>query len=183
MNFSLNSFQEVAYFTARLMFSLNNYGKKNKYFCQNTELYRGVRIPFSSLLAYKRAKGKIIILSAFTSSSEDKEFASGWAGRDTQKSNYDGLFSVVFIIKNIWKKEWISNGIDLQEVTHYKEEKEILFEPFTFCHVDDVVFDVKKYTADIYLETIGKTEILENAIKNGKKIEYNEELNIMEVKN
>ena len=182
MNFSLNSFQEVAYFTARLMFSLNNYGKKNKYFCQNTELYRGVRIPFSSLLAYKRAKGKIIILSAFTSSSEDKEFASGWAGRDTQKSNYDGLFSVVFIIKNIWKKEWISNGIDLQEVTHYKEEKEILFEPFTFCHVDDVVFDVKKYTADIYLETIGKTEILENAIKNGKKIEYNKELNIMEVK-
>jgi hypothetical protein len=31
MNFSLNSFQEVAYFTARLMFSLNNYGKKNKW--------------------------------------------------------------------------------------------------------------------------------------------------------
>ena len=63
-----------------------------------------------------------------------------------------------------------------------KKEKEILFEPFTFCHVKDVVFDVKKYTADIYLETIGKTEILENAIKNGKKIEYNKELNIMEIK-
>ena len=183
MNFSLSSFQEVAYFTARLMFSLNNYGQKEKYFCENKKLYRGTRIPFSSLLAYKRAKGKIIILSAFTSSSEDEGFAAGWAGRGTQKNNYNGLFSVVFIIKNIWKKEWISNGINLQEVTHYENEKEILFEPFTFCHVEDVVFDVKNYTADIYLETIGKTEILENAIKNGKKIEYNEELNIMEVKN
>ena len=183
MNFSLSSFQEVAYFTARLMFSLNNYGQKEKYFCENKKLYRGTRIPFSSLLAYKRAKGKIIILSAFTSSSEDEGFASSWAGRGTQKNNYNGLFSVVFIIKNIWKKEWISNGINLQEVTHYENEKEILFEPFTFCHVEDVVFDVKNYTADIYLETIGKTEILENAIKNKKKIEYNEELNIMEVKN
>ena len=86
------------------------------------------------------------------------------------------------LLKNIWKKECISNGIDLKEVTHYEEEKEILFEPFTFCHVDDVVFDVKKYTADIYLETIGKTEILENAIKNGNKIEYNEKLNIIEIK-
>ena len=182
MNFSLNSFQEVAYFTARLMFSLNNYGQKDKYFCENTRLYRGTLIPFSSLLAYQRAKGKIIILSAFTSSSVDSKLASDWAGRDTPKDKYDGLFSVVFCIENLWKKGWISNGINLQEVSFYKNEKEILFEPFTFCHVKDVKFDIKKYTADIYLETIGKTEILENAIKNGNKIEFNKDLNIMEVK-
>ena len=182
MNFSLNSFQEVAYFTARLMFSLNNYGQKDKYFCENTRLYRGTLIPFSSLLAYQRAKGKIIILSAFTSSSVDSKLASDWAGRDTPKDKYDGLFSVVFCIENLWKKDWISNGINLQEVSFYKNEKEILFEPFTFCHVEDVVFNVKNYTADIYLETIGKTEILENAIKNGNKIEFNKDLNIMEVK-
>ena len=181
MNFSLNSFQEVAYFTARLMYSLNNYGQKNKYFCENRELYRGASIPLSSLLAYQRAKGKIIILSSFTSSSEKFDFASDWAGRDTKKDKYDGRFSVIFYIKNIWKKNWIPNGINVQEVSPF-DEKEILFEPFTFCLVKNVKFDTKKYTADIYLETVGKTEILENAIKNGNKIEYNEKLNIIEIK-
>ena len=181
MNFSLNSFQEVAYFTARLMYSLHNYGQKNKYFCENRELYRGASIPLSSLLAYQRAKGKIVILSSFTSSSEKFDFASDWAGRDTEKDKYDGRFSVIFYIKNIWKKNWIPNGINVQEVSPF-DEKEILFEPFTFCLVKNVKFDTKKYTADIYLETVGKTEILENAIKNGNKIEYNEKLNIIEIK-
>ena len=36
--------------------------------------------------------------------------------------------------------------------------------------------------ADIYLETAGKKEILEETIKFGKEINYNENLNIMEVK-
>ena len=38
------------------------------------------------------------------------------------------------------------------------------------------------YTADIYLETIGKTEILEEKIKKGKNIIYNGNSKIMEAK-
>ena len=38
------------------------------------------------------------------------------------------------------------------------------------------------YTADIYLETIGKTEILEEKIKKGKEIEFNKEENIIQIK-
>ena len=184
MNFSISSFQEVAYFTARLMHSLNKYAfDDNKYFCENRELYRGSSIPYTSLLAYQRAKGKIIILSAFTSSSELLSIAKEWSNRDIEKEEYDGVFSVIFYIKNIWKKNWISNGIDVQEVSKYKDkEKEILFQPFTFCIVKDVQFDLKKFTADIYLETIGKTEILENDIKKGKKLEYDENLNIVKIK-
>ena len=37
--------------------------------------------------------------------------------------------------------------------------------------------------ADIYLDTIGKTEILEEKIREGKEIEFNPKLKIMEVKN
>ena len=184
MNFSISSFQEVAYFTARLMHSLNKYAfDDNKYFCENRELYRGSSIPYTSLLAYQRAKGKIIILSAFTSSSELLSIAKEWSNRDIEKEEYDGVFSVIFYIKNNWKENWISNGIDVQEVSKYKDkEKEILFQPFTFCLVKDVQFDLKKFTADIYLETIGKTEILENDIKKGKKLEYDENLNIVKIK-
>ena len=182
MNFSISSFQEVAYFTSRLMLSLNNYAlKQNKYFCENRELYRGASIPFTSLLAYQRAKGKIIILSAFTSSSEKEDLAKSWSNRDIKKEKYDGIFSVIFYIKNIWNKNWISNGIDVQGISQYTTEKEILFQPFTFCFVRDVKFDLKNYTADIFLETVGKTEILENDIKKGKKIKYDENLKIIKI--
>ena len=38
------------------------------------------------------------------------------------------------------------------------------------------------YKADIYLETIGKKEILEEQIKIGKEIKYNEREKMMEAK-
>ena len=183
MNFSISSFQEVAYFTSRLMFSLNHYAQEEKkFFIQNEKiLFRGTSIPYSSLLAYERAKGKIIILSAFTSSSESYDVAEEWSGRRRKKKEYDGSFSVIFYITNIWKDGWISNGIDIQELSLFTNEKEVLFQPFTFCYVKDVKFNLEKYTADIYLETVGKTEILEDAIKKGKKLKYNKSLNIIQI--
>ena len=47
----------------------------------------------------------------------------------------------------------------------------------------DIKIDNKLHIADIYLETIGKTQILEEEIKKGKEIIYNESKNIIEVKN
>lgn len=43
--------------------------------------------------------------------------------------------------------------------------------------------DIKKFIADIYFDTIGRTEILEEQIKKGKQIFYNEKENIMQIKN
>jgi hypothetical protein len=63
----------------------------------------------------------------------------------------------------------------------YEKEKEHVFLPFSFYYVRDVKIDIKKYTADIYLESIGKKEILEEIIKKGKEIKYNEKEKIMEV--
>ena len=69
MNFAINSFEEVSYFTSKLMYNLNNYAKtNNKYYNNNKVLYRGNSINYSSLLAYERAIRKVIILSSFTSS-------------------------------------------------------------------------------------------------------------------
>ena len=61
-------------------------------------------------------------------------------------------------------------------------KKKLYFNLFPFLNVKDVQIDIQNYTADIYLETIGKTEILEEKIKYGKEIEYNKELNIMQIK-
>ena len=68
-------YESIAYFTARLMYNLNSYAVKNNMFynLNNKELYRGIKIPYSCLLPYERANGKIIILSSFTSTSENKK--------------------------------------------------------------------------------------------------------------
>ena len=67
--------------------------------------------------------------------------------------------------------------------TNIEKEKENLnlFLPFTFYYVRDVEINIQRYTADIYLETIGKTEILEEEIKMGKKFEYNAKENIVQI--
>ena len=51
------------------MYSLNTYGKQNKmYFNKDkTQLRRGIKIPYSCLLPYERAIGKVILLSSDTS--------------------------------------------------------------------------------------------------------------------
>ena len=69
---NINYYETIAYFTSRLMYSLNSYSLKNeKFFTKvGVTLYRGIQAPYSCLLPYERAKGKIIILSSFTSTSE-----------------------------------------------------------------------------------------------------------------
>ena len=186
MNSKMNSYDTIAYFTSRLMYSLNIYGKDNKMYYEKdkTVLRRGIKIPYSCLLPYERAIGKIILLSSFTSTSEKELTARNFSGRDKSKQQYitNKIFSVIYIITNNFKKNWVSNGINVQQETVYKNEKEILFQPFSFYLVTKVDINKKDYTADIYLETVGKKEILEEKIKIGQKIIYNEASRMMEAK-
>ena len=135
---------------------------------------------YSSLLPYKRAIGKIILLTNFIYTSEDESDAKRFSRRPNSLSLYKTSlkFSVIFKIKNIYKKNWISNGI-----LNIENEKEIVFQPFSFYNVIDVKIDYKNYTADIYLETIGKTEILEEKIRMNNQIQYNKDKGIMEFLN
>ena len=185
MNSKMNFYEPVAYFTARLMYHLNSYANEYKLYCTKDkyELHRGVKLYYSSLLPYERAIGKIILLSAFTSTSEDEAAARRFAGRKDTLTLYKtaNKFSVVFKIKNFCKNNWVSNGINVQNISQYKKEKEILYQPFSFYRVRDVQIDYEHYSADISLETIGKTEILEEKIKMKKEIKYNQDLGIMEV--
>ena len=195
MKGKMKYYEPVAYFTSRLMYSLNLYAKEQndpkddkccKYCTENKKvLYRGAKLYYSCLLPYERAVGKIILLSAFTSTSEDENVALSWAGRSMENEIYKNSlkFSVEFKITNLYdeKDNWVSNCIDIQDVSKEKIEKEFLFQPFSFYKVKSVIFDIKGHKADICLETIGKKEILEEQIKLGKKIKYNKVKNIMEV--
>ena len=186
MNSKMNSYDTIAYFTSRLMYSLNTYGKENHmYYDKNQKiLRRGIKLPYSNLLPYERAVGKIILLSSFTSTSEAELTARNFSGRKNAKEQYKTkkIFSVIYIITNNHYNNWIPNGINVQEESAYKKEREILFQPFSFYIVKKVDINKEDYTADIYLETIGKTEILEEKIKKGKKIMFNGNFKIMEAK-
>ena len=168
------------------MYSLNNYTKKEgKYYeSDQTNLYRGIKLPYSKVLLYERAKGKKIVYSTFTSVSESAKIADNFAGRKNTQSLYENTykFSFIIYISNNYKREWISNGIKIEDISRYKKEKEVIFQPYSFYYVKDVQIDHKNYKADIDLETIGKKEILEEQIQIRKEIEYNENENIMEAK-
>ena len=158
------------------MYSLNSYAKKNKmfYYENNKQLYKCSKIRYSSLIKYEQAKGSIIFLPAFTSTTDDEKIAKQFLGN---KSN--DLFSVTFNITNICKSNWIPSAINIQNISTYKNEKEIVIQPFSFFHVIGVNIDTNNYIGEIYLESIGKTEILEEKIKCGKEIQYNKKENIM----
>ena len=178
MNSMRDSSEEIAYFTSILMFSLNEYGRqKEKYFNDNKILYRGDQMNLSSLLLYERAKGKVIAFKTFITVTTDLKIAERFA-RNT-KSNQ---FSVMYYIKNIHLNNWISSGIDINEISRYKKEKEWYFLPFSFFIITDVKIDIKEQKAEIFLETIGKEKILEEEIQKGKHIQYNKILKIMESK-
>ena len=182
---NMKFYETVAYFTARLMYGLNKYAiENNKYSKENRDFYRGVTMHYSCILPYKRAIGNIIILSAFTSTSEDINKAEHFARREKSNKIYKTQlkFSVLFYIKNYYKNNWVSSGVNIQDIAAVKDEKEHLFLPFSFYYVRDVKINIQNHTADIYLETIGKKEILEEEIKKGKEVEYNQNENIIQIK-
>ena len=173
---NMDSFEEVAYFASRFMYSLNDYAiDNNKFYNEENKLYRGMSIKYSDLIAYERVKNKIIIFSSFTSMSESEDVVKRTFA---YKRKY--YFSVIFYIKNLHKDKWISSGINIQQISNKKYEKEIIFQPFSFYRVIDVEINIKNYEAKIYLETIGKKEILEEEIKDHNHIiKYIENDNIV----
>ena len=81
----------MKYFTARLMYSLNKFANEegNYYNNNNCDLHRGTRLTYSNVLPYERVKGKVILLSAFTSTSEIPSVAIKFSGRKNIKSLYN----------------------------------------------------------------------------------------------
>ena len=125
------------------------------------------------------------MLSTFNLVFDDKKIAETRAGRknEKQENNNSYKFSVMFHITNLYKKEWIPNCIkvDKNSINEEENEGEFLLQAFSFYRVKKAEIDYKNYNADIFMETIGKKEILEGKIRLGKEIKYNEKENIMEI--
>ena len=175
------AYEVIAYYTARLMYALNIYGAETKsFFTKNKILYRGESVKYINILPYERAKGKIILFSAFTSTSEDLSVAEDFSKRKKSIEIFkqQKKYSLIYKINNHIKKNCVPCGVDIHKISEF-EEKEILYQPFSFYFVKNTKFDHNQYTADIDLELIPRSEILEEKIRKGGKIVYNKENNVM----
>ena len=179
-------YETLIYYISRFIYFINIYANENKKYLEEdkTILKKGIKMSYSNLLQYTRTIGQIILFPDFISVNDSESDSKQRSGRNISKKQYkfNGLFSVIFIISNNYQKNWISNGIIMNGKKENNPKKEILYLPFTFYLLKEVNIDYTNYTADIYLETIGKKEILEEKIKEGKEIIYNVEENIMETK-
>ena len=177
----------ICYLTSRLMYILNYYAVLNDKYCKenNKIIFKGTQLYYSSLLPYQKSIGKIIMLSTFILAFVDEKIAEARAGRGNEKQIYKNSykFTVIFHITNLYKKEWIPNCIKVNKNSLFKVENvgEYILQPFSFYRVKKVEIDCKSYKANIFLETVGKKEILEEGIRLGKEIKYNAKENIMEI--
>ena len=175
------AYEVIAYYTARLMYALNYYGSETKsFFTKNKILYRGESVKYINILPYERAKGKIILFSAFTSTSEDLSVAEDFSKRKKSIEIFkqQKKYSLIYKINNHIKYNCVPCGVDIHKISEYNE-KEILYQPFSFYFVKNTKFDHNQYTADIDLELIPRIEILEEKMRKGGKIVYNKENNVM----
>ena len=176
--------RKIAFFIAGMQLSLNIYGKKDcKGIYFNMELYRGTLLRYSKVLNYVRNIGNIITFPSFLSTTFDVNIAKDFSQFFFPKEARKGLFSANYIIYINPKKGWIDQGFNISNISSYKEEKEVLFQPFCFFKIIKVNVDMNLNMCYIYMELVGKKEIWEQNLNNKSNIEYNKDENFIELKN
>ena len=174
--------KKIAYFISGLQLSLNIYGmKEKKGFNYKCELYRGVLLEYSYILKYLKNIGNIITIPSFFSTSLDLDIAKEFAHYNEPKQNRNNLFSVIYIVTVEPKNNWIAQGFSINELSHYEKEKEILFQPFCFFKIANIVVNTDKNICNIYLNLIGKKEIWEQSMNNTSSVFYLENENVVEL--
>ena len=180
------AYEKTSYFLSGLMYCLNLFGNEQKNQTTEIILYRGMRLNIINLLPYRNCVGKLIVFPSFTSTTIElmtaKDFSKRESSSPEDRKNHR-IYSVIFYISFNLKSNWFPNGIDVHDLSYYDDEKEILFQPFTFFKITKVDIDFDINIADIYLEVIGRKEVLEEKVKDGKMITYNIKEGVMEIVN
>ena len=174
--------KKIAFFISGLQLSLNIYGmKEKKGFNDKAKIYRGVLISYSLITNYLRNIGKIITFPSFFSTTLDVETAKDFSRFYESKEERNGLFSTNYIININPRNNWIAQGFNINEISHYQKEREILFQPFCFFILNDVKVDIKNCMCYIYMELIGKKEIWEKSMNSTSNILYIKNENVIEL--
>lgn len=192
-----NNLDKFSYYVSKMMsffnpfvYSLYQYAANHPdlHIYEDLVLYRKLELNIYDIYNYKYLTGDIIIFPAFTSTTFLNEFAenykiSNYCSKVLKKNeNNDTIYDVLMIIKYEHRIDDYSPCFNIMEQSDYKNEGEMIFTPFSFFKIINVE-KCKEEKYIINLECIHKKDILEPEIKLGKKkIIYNKELNLLEVK-
>lgn len=177
----LSIYKNIGYFVGSLMNSLVQYGnEKGKGVNQGTIFYYGEQLSVIDVLEFLKNKSLFITFPYFLRMTTNKKFVELITkNKINKKEKEKDIYSVIIQIDYLYDDGYEPCVFDLRELAQYPDEEEYILFPFTFLYLKNIVIDSKKLTADIHLEIIGKSEILEFQIKNGKSIHYDKQKNIM----
>jgi hypothetical protein len=168
-------FDYTGYFTGNLMYRIVQYGKSGKKgVTQGNVFYKGMQLDLINLLEFIKNENLIISFSHFMMVTPKIELAVLKSERNQKltERKSQNLFSVILNIENFYDNSSKPSIFDLTELMPYPDEEEFIVLPFTFFEVTKIEYNTKTMNADINLHLIGKSEILEDQIKVGKKIVY-----------
>ena len=178
-------FDNMGYFIGNFMHRIVEYGKQEKKaVLGGNQFYKGIQLNIFDLFEFIKNDQLLISFSHFMMVTSKKELAILNAQRNMNSAyrNNKKLFSVILNIQYFYDDSYKPSIFDLSGLMSYPDEEEYIVLPFTFFLLKRIKYDEKKMTADIDLEVIGKSEVLEEKVKKGQKLFYEEKNHIMNAK-
>ncbi len=162
--------QKTSWFIASVMYCLNRYSENKGGVKKNMTLYRGIKMNLIDLLYYEREKDKIICYPSFTSTTPKIIIAESFSKFNKLQNQYETIITINYI----YKEDFISNAVDISNISVFSSEKCILFLPYSFFKIKKVEIDHINKKGSIELDSIGKKAIFEETLRDGYKLNYNE---------
>ena len=170
-------FDKISYFVGNLMYRIVQYGNEEKKGVTKAQkFYKGIQLNIFNLFEFIKSEGLLISFSHFMMISAKKELALINSRRNLHLMNRKdkSLFSAMLNIDYLYDDGYQPSIFDLNNLIPYPDEEEFIVLPFTFFYVKSIKYDILKMNVDIDLEVIGKFEILEEKVKIGKKIIFDD---------
>jgi hypothetical protein len=176
-------FEQISYFVGNLMYRIVEYGWKGKKGINSgTKLYKGMQIDTINLFEFIKNENMVISFSNFMTITSKKELAELNSERNIPlySRKNKNLFSVMITINFLYDEGFTPSIFNLSELISYPDEEEFIVLPFTFFHLVKVKIEENKMNVDIEMNIIGKFGFLEERVKMGKKLSFNQKNFIME---
>ena len=141
--------ENIYYFISCFSISLekSNYGLK-----ENRELFRGEKMNYNDLITFKNKINELFVFKGYFTCSYSREVADVYSKTYGNKE----LFSVIVIINYEYEDGLIPNCFVFSKLNN------IIFQIFSIFKIKNVEIDENRKKAEIILDSIGRTEIIEN---------------------
>ena len=152
----------------------------NKGLKSDITLKRDIILNELDFYAYTFSEGEIICFPSFTSTSRNinNEFNISLESIQSNKIDLDNYIKVRMLFHYHYEEGKVSPGVDIDDISTCKGEKEVLLLPFTFVKFNKIIKkDENKYDFDFTI--INQSKYLEFILKNSEVDEIKKSIDIL----